>query len=145
VKGKTFALWGLAFKPRTDDLREAPSKTIIEALLAKGAKIKAFDPKATMVARQIFGNQIAYSETAYEALEEADALLLVTEWNEFRRPDFDKMKKLMKRAVIFDGRNQYEIERMGRRGFEYYCVGRPGVDAVEVDETEAQQRERTGV
>ncbi len=144
VKGKTFAMWGLAFKPRTDDLREAPSKTIIEALLAKGAHIKAFDPKATDVARQLFGEKIAYTETAYEALHDADALLLVTEWNEFRRPDFDKMKSLMKRAVIFDGRNQYEIERMGRRGFEYYCVGRPGVDAAEVDESE-NQRERAGV
>ena len=132
VAGKTFALWGLAFKPRTDDLREAPSKTIIETLLAKGAKVKAFDPKAAMTARQIFGNSITYSENSYDALENADALLLVTEWNEFRRPDFEKMKKLMKRAVIFDGRNQYEVERMGRRGFEYYCIGRPGVDAAEV-------------
>lgn len=144
LKGKTFALWGLAFKPRTDDLREAPSKTIIETLLAKGAKIKAFDPKATMTARQIFGNTITYCETSYEALEGADALLLVTEWNEFRRPDFDKMKKLMKRAVIFDGRNQYEIERMGRRGFEYFCVGRPPVDALPEDEAQPE-RESAGV
>jgi UDPglucose 6-dehydrogenase len=144
LQGKTFALWGLAFKPRTDDMREAPSKTIIETLLAKGAKIKAFDPKATMTARQIFGNKISYCETSYEALEGADALLLVTEWNEFRRPDFDKMRKLMKRAVIFDGRNQYEIERMGRRGFEYFCIGRPPVDVLPDDETQPE-RESAGV
>lgn len=146
LKGKTFALWGLAFKPRTDDLREAPSKTIIEALLAKGAKIQAFDPKATETARQIFGNSITYCETSYEALEGADALLLVTEWNEFRRPDFEKMRKLMKRAVIFDGRNQYEIERMGRRGFEYFCIGRPTPDVPSDEEgTSEIQRESAGV
>ena len=129
VSGKTFALWGLAFKPRTDDLREAPSKTIIETLLAKGAKIQAFDPKAATTARQLFGDRITYTETSYGALQDADALLLVTEWNEFRRPDFEKMKKLMKGAVIFDGRNQYEIERMSKRGFEYFCIGRPAVDS----------------
>jgi UDPglucose 6-dehydrogenase len=146
LKGKTFALWGLAFKPRTDDMREAPSKTIIETLLAKGAIIKAFDPKAAMTARQIFGNRITYCETSYEALTGADALLLVTEWNEFRRPDFDKMKKLMKRPLIFDGRNQYEIERMGRRGFEYFCVGRPAVDALPEDESPSEpQKESAGV
>lgn len=130
LEGKTFALWGLAFKPRTDDMREAPSHTIIETLLTKGAKIRAFDPKATATARQIFGDRITYCETSYEALENADALLLVTEWNEFRRPDFDKMKSIMKRALIFDGRNQYEIERMSRRGFEYFCIGRPPVDSI---------------
>ncbi len=124
VQGRTFAVWGLAFKPRTDDLREAPSQTIIETLLAKGARIQAFDPKATEVARRIFGDRITYCKKSYEALEGADALLLVTEWNEFRRPDFDKMKRLMKRPLIFDGRNQYEVERMARRGFEYYSVGR---------------------
>ncbi len=128
LKGKTFALWGLAFKPRTDDMREAPSKTIIEALLAKGARIKAFDPKAMDLAKQIFGEQITYCETSYEALDGVDALLLVTEWNEFRRPDFEKMKALMKRPVIFDGRNQYELERMAKRGFEYFCIGRPQLD-----------------
>jgi UDPglucose 6-dehydrogenase len=146
LKDKTFALWGLAFKPRTDDMREAPSKTIIETLLAKGAKIKAFDPKATMTARQIFGNQISYCDTSYEALEGADALLLVTEWNEFRRPDFDKMRTLMRRAVIFDGRNQYEIERMGRRGFEYFCIGRPAVDALpDADSPTEPQKENASV
>ncbi len=129
VNGKTFALWGLAFKPRTDDLREAPSKTIIEVLLSKGANITAYDPKAMDVAKQIFGDTITYSAAPYDALRDADALLLVTEWNEFRRPDFDKMKSAMKHAVIFDGRNQYESERMRQRGFEYYCIGRPSIEA----------------
>jgi UDPglucose 6-dehydrogenase len=134
LQGKTFAVWGLAFKPRTDDMREAPSRTIIEALLEKGARVRAYDPKATEIARNLFGDRITYCENSYEALEGVDALLLVTEWNEFRRPDFDKMRGLMKRPLIFDGRNQYEIERMGRRGFEYFCVGRPQVvDAPEVE------------
>ena len=146
VSGKTIALWGLAFKPRTDDMREAPSHTIIETLLAKGATVKAFDPKAIMTARQIFGSRITYTETSYEALEGADALLLVTEWNEFRRPDFEKMKRLMKRAVIFDGRNQYEVERMGRRGFEYFCIGRPPVDALPDEESPSEtQKENVNV
>jgi UDPglucose 6-dehydrogenase len=139
VKGKTFALWGLAFKPRTDDLREAPSKTIIDALLAKGARIKAFDPKATEVAKRIFGDKITYTTSSYDALEGADALLLVTEWNEFRRPDFDRMKKLMKRAVFFDGRNHYLKERMAKRGFEYFCIGR-----TQVDEASVQSASKSG-
>lgn len=125
IEGKTFAVWGLAFKPRTDDLREAPSITIIEALLARGAKIQAFDPKAMEVAENIFGKRITYTENAYDATKNADALLLVTEWNEFRRPDFDRVKASMKRAVIFDGRNQYETDRMIRRGFDYFSMGRP--------------------
>jgi UDPglucose 6-dehydrogenase len=143
LQGKAFGIWGLAFKPRTDDMREAPSRTIIEALLKEGATVRAFDPKATETARQIFGEQISYCETAYDALHEVDALLLLTEWNEFRRPDFEKMKKLMRRAVIFDGRNQYEIERMGRRGFEYFCIGRSQTEAV-VD-LESFDKERAGV
>jgi UDPglucose 6-dehydrogenase len=124
VKGKTFAMWGLAFKPRTDDMREAPSRMLIENLLERGAKVVAYDPKATESAQRLFGDTIEYADTSYEALKDADALLLVTEWNEFRRPDFDKMRNLMKHPVIFDGRNQYEIERMGPRGFDYFCVGR---------------------
>jgi UDPglucose 6-dehydrogenase len=146
LQGKTFAVWGLAFKPRTDDLREAPSKTIIETLLAKGAKVKAFDPKAMGVARQIFGDKITYCETSYEALEGVDALLLVTEWNEFRRPDFDKMSQLMKRPLIFDGRNQYELERMARRGFEYFCIGRPQFEELPDNESPVEpQKEQAGV
>jgi UDPglucose 6-dehydrogenase len=124
LQGKTFALWGLAFKPRTDDIREAPSITIIQTLLAEGAKIKAFDPKAADKTREIIGERITYCDNAYEAIEDADALLLVTEWNEFRRPDFDRIKQLMKRPVIFDGRNQYDSQRMIRRGFDYFCMGR---------------------
>lgn len=123
LQGKTFALWGLSFKPRTDDLREAPSETIIEALLAKGAKIHAYDPKAMKNAQHLFGDRITYANNAYDALQNADALLLVTEWNEFRRPDFEKMKKLMRSPVIFDGRNQYDAPRMVQRGFEYFCMG----------------------
>ena len=137
LKGKRFAVWGLAFKPRTDDMREAPSQTIIEALLKRGAEIRAYDPKATETARRVFGDRITYCVNSYEALGQADALLLLTEWNEFRRPDFDRMKNLMKTPIIFDGRNQYEIERMGKRGFQYFCIGRNQVDPIagEVIET----------
>jgi len=124
LKGKTFALWGLAFKPRTNDMREAPALTIIEKLLAAGASVQVFDPKAMEEAKGIIGNTVEYAENSYEALLNADALILVTEWNEFRRPDFDRIKKLLKNPVIFDGRNQYESKRMQDRGFEYFCVGK---------------------
>ena len=124
VNGKTFALWGLAFKPRTNDMREAPAITIIENLLAEGASIKAYDPKAADEAKRIFKDRIEYVSGSYEALEGADALILVTEWNEFRRPDFEKIKNNMKRPVIFDGRNQYNQERMYKNGFDYICVGK---------------------
>lgn len=124
VKGKTFAMWGLAFKPRTNDMREAPAITIIEALLQAGAIIKAHDPKAMEEARRIIGDRIEYVKNNYEALQGADALILTTEWNEFRRPDFDKVKKLLKNPVIFDGRNQYDYKRMLRRGFIYMPVGK---------------------
>jgi UDPglucose 6-dehydrogenase len=145
LNGKAFGIWGLAFKPRTDDMREAPSRTIIEALLQKGATVRAFDPKAMETARGIFGETITYCETAYEALQGVDALLLLTEWNEFRRPDFEKMKKLMRRAVIFDGRNQYEVERMRRRGFEYFCMGRSQTDLSLVEDDLDFGKERAGV
>jgi UDPglucose 6-dehydrogenase len=124
LSGKVFALWGLAFKPRTDDLREAPSVTIVEDLLKRGATVRAYDPKAMPNARLIFGDRITYCDTSYETIEGADALLLVTEWNEFRRPDFDRIKQAMRQPVIFDGRNQYDSERMIRRGFDYFCMGR---------------------
>jgi UDPglucose 6-dehydrogenase len=134
LSGKTFALWGLAFKPRTDDMREAPAITIINELLSAGAKVQAFDPKAMGTARRIFGDRIEYCKTSYEAVEGADALLLVTEWHEFRRPDFEKIKTLMNRPAIFDGRNQYDPERMVRRGFDYFCMGRNlDTDAVMAD------------
>ncbi len=124
IEGKTFAAWGLAFKPKTNDMREAPSITIINELLKRGAKIQAYDPKAFDLARTIFGDKIEYSNSAYEALTGADAMLLLTEWNEFRRPNFDKIKSLMKHHVIFDGRNQYNVKRITEKGFEYYCIGK---------------------
>jgi len=127
--GMKFAVWGLAFKPRTDDMRLAPSIAIIERLLAAGAHVHAHDPEAMHEARRIFGDRITYHRVNYDALEGADALLVVTEWNEFRRPDFDRMRGLMKRPLIFDGRNIYEPEQMRQHGFTYYSVGRRPVAA----------------
>lgn len=124
ISGMIFGVWGLAFKPKTNDMRMAPSITIINALLTLGAKVKAYDPKAFDLAKTIWGDEITYAESSYDALEDADCMLLLTEWNEFRRPDFDRIKKLLKNPIIFDGRNQYNKERMERRGFEYYCIGR---------------------
>lgn len=124
LRGMRFAVWGLSFKPRTDDMREAPSITIIEALLRANAEVHAHDPEALGEARKIFGDRIHYHRVNYDALRGADALLIVTEWNEFRRPDFDRMKQLMKHPVIFDGRNIYDPEDMQARGFIYYSVGR---------------------
>ncbi|MDR1327901.1 MAG: UDP-glucose/GDP-mannose dehydrogenase family protein [Heliobacteriaceae bacterium] len=124
LSGKTFAVWGLAFKPKTNDMRMAPAITIVNALLERGAKIQAYDPKAFDMAMELWGSRITYCKSSYEALEDADCLLLLTEWNEFRRPDFDKVKELMKTPVVFDGRNQYDSERMSQRGFEYHCVGK---------------------
>ena len=124
LNGKTFAIWGLAFKPKTNDMREAPAITIINALLERGAKIQAYDPKAMDSAKEIFDNKITYSKSAYDALNNADCMLLLTEWNEFRRPDFDKIKSLMKEHVIFDGRNQYNSKRLIEKGFEYYQIGK---------------------
>ena len=124
LSGKVFGIWGLAFKPKTNDMREAPSITIINALLERGAKIKAFDPKAVEEAKFYFNNKITYTNNAYEALEGADGMLLLTEWNEFRRPDFEKIKTMMKTPVIFDGRNQYDTKRLEEKGFEYHQIGR---------------------
>ena len=124
LTSKTIAVWGLAFKPKTDDMREAPAITIINSLLEKGAKIKAFDPKAVETAKVIFADKIEYSKNAYDAVEKAEALLLLTEWNEFRRPDFEKIKSTMKNPVIFDGRNQYDPKRLQEKGFKYYCIGK---------------------
>lgn len=124
LAGKTFAVWGLAFKPKTNDMREAPAITIINNLLKLGAKINAYDPKATEEAKFYFKDTITYVKSSYEALENADALLLLTEWNEFRRPDFDKMKNLLKTPIIFDGRNQYNKERLQSRGFECIQIGK---------------------
>ena len=124
LTGKTFAVWGLSFKPKTDDLREAPSITIINDLLKRGAKVKAFDPKAMETAKFYFKDRITYSIGAYEALEGADALLLLTEWNEFRRPDFERVKSLLKQPIIFDGRNQYNAARVREKGFKYFQIGK---------------------
>lgn len=128
LKGKVFAVWGLAFKPQTDDMREAPSVVVIEALLKAGAKVKAYDPVATPTARAILGDKITYGTNPYAVLRDADALILVTEWNEFRNPDFERMARLLKAPVIFDGRNQYELAEMKERGFTYYSIGRPAVE-----------------
>lgn len=130
VRGKRFAIWGLAFKPRTDDMREAPSLTIIRELSKLGASFHAFDPEAMTVAKAIFAKSdvdIKFAENSYDALEGADALVLVTEWNEFRRPNFPKMSQLLKAPVIFDGRNLFEPSKMLRLGFVYHSVGRATV------------------
>ena len=126
LKGRTFALWGLAFKPNTDDMREAPSRTIMEKLWAAGAKVRAYDPVASEEARRIFGarNDLAICASAYEAIEGADALVIATEWQEFRSPDFDRLKAGLKQPAIFDGRNLYDPQLLKRFGFSYYAVGR---------------------
>jgi UDPglucose 6-dehydrogenase len=124
LSGKTIALWGLAFKPRTDDMREAPAIPIIERLLEQGASVRAYDPAAAPVAKKIFGNRIAICERSYDALAGADALAIVTEWNEFREPDFEKMRALLKSPVVFDGRNIYSPGHMRELGFTYFSIGR---------------------
>ncbi len=124
LKGRTIGLWGLSFKPRTDDMREAPAITIIEKLLAAGARVQAFDPEAMKVARGIFGSRVALVDRSYDALRGADALAIVTEWNEFREPDFARMRTLLSEPVIFDGRNLYNPATMKQHGFTYYSIGR---------------------
>jgi UDPglucose 6-dehydrogenase len=124
VKGKKIAVWGLAFKPKTDDMRMAPSIDIIDMLLKKGALISAFDPEAINNTKKIFGDKINYAKNGYDCLKDADALAVVTEWNEFRRPDFDKIKRLMSQYVIFDGRNVYNPEKLLKLGFTYYGIGK---------------------
>jgi len=127
LKGRTLAVWGLAFKPRTDDCREAPSLAVIERLLDAGASVRAHDPEAAERAREVLGDRISYCPIDYDCLKSADALIVVTEWDEFRRPDYEKMKALMKSPVIFDGRNIYDPARMKKEGFTYYAMGRPPV------------------
>ena len=124
LNGKTIALWGLAFKPKTDDMREAPAITIVEKLLEMGASVRAYDPEATEPARRVFGDRITYCSHSYDALEGADALAVITEWNEFREPDFKKIKAILKSPVIFDGRNIYPPDQMRGLGFEYSSIGR---------------------
>jgi UDPglucose 6-dehydrogenase len=123
IAGKTIAIWGLSFKPRTDDMREAPAITVIEMLLDAGATVRASDPVAMDVARELFGDRISYHQKNYDALEGADALLLLTEWNEFRYPDFELMKATMKEPIIFDGRNILNRRRLEEEGFTYYGIG----------------------
>ena len=123
IKGKNFAMWGLSFKPKTDDMREAPSLVIIEKLLAAGANVKAYDPIAMKEAKHILGEQIEFTKNENNALIDADALLIVTEWPDFRSPDFQVVKKLMRGNAIFDGRNIYDITEMQELGFDYYCIG----------------------
>jgi UDPglucose 6-dehydrogenase len=124
LAGRTIALWGLAFKPRTDDMREAPSISIINRLLALGASVRAYDPEAGPTARRIFGSRIEICEKSYDALIGADALAIVTEWNEFREPDFEKMRTLLGAPLVFDGRNLYSPEHMRALGFTYFSIGR---------------------
>lgn len=125
LHGRAVAVWGLSFKPRTDDMREAPALTMVEGLLGKGAKVRCHDPVAQPVARRHFNDRVEYSLTPYDALEGAEALFLLTEWNEFRHPDFERMKSLMKSPVVFDGRNVFDPKKMRERGFTYFGVGRP--------------------
>jgi UDPglucose 6-dehydrogenase len=124
LRGKLIAVWGLAFKPHTDDVREAPALYIIEALLKEGARIKAHDPEAAENVKKIIGDRIEYAGDPYEAAAGADAILIATEWPEFRTPDFDRLSTLLKNKVIFDGRNLYDLSLMRDLGYSYFSIGR---------------------
>jgi UDPglucose 6-dehydrogenase len=128
LAGKHFAVWGLAFKPNTDDIREAPALEIIRELLSAGATVSAYDPEAINNVKGVLGDKITYGETQYDCLQDADALIVATEWNEFRTPDFDKILSLLKDTVIFDGRNVFDVEQMEKKGFHYESIGRPLVN-----------------
>ncbi len=134
LEGKTIAIWGLAFKPRTDDIREAPALVLIDQLLAAGASVRVHDPEALANVREIYGDRLIYCDRPYGALEQADALAIVTEWNEFRTPDFEIMQRLLRHPVIFDGRNLYDPAQMAELGFHYQGIGRvvpePTTDSV---------------
>jgi UDPglucose 6-dehydrogenase len=127
ARGKTVAIWGLAFKPRTDDVREAPALVLIDALLAEGVNLRVHDPEALANVREIYGDKLTYCDRPYGCLEQADALAIVTEWNEFRNPDFEVMARLLRQPVIFDGRNLYDPSRMAALGFTYQGIGRTAV------------------
>jgi UDPglucose 6-dehydrogenase len=129
IKGMKFAVWGLAFKPNTDDIREAPALAVIEELLAGGAAVSAFDPEAMENVKKEYGQQVQFTQNQYEALNEADALVICTEWNEFRTPDFEKMASLLKSKTIFDGRNLYDPAQMESLDFYYASIGRRTVGA----------------
>jgi len=126
LSGRTIACWGLSFKPRTDDMREAPAITIIERLLMAGAVVCAHDPEAIGEAKKIFGNRIEYNHNQYDILANADALTIITDWNEYRNPDFDRIKAALKTPLIVDGRNLYKPARMASAGFRYIPLGRYG-------------------
>jgi UDPglucose 6-dehydrogenase len=128
LKGKTIALWGLAFKPHTDDIREAPALYNIKELRKAGAKVVVYDPEAMENVRGVVGKKVKYAKTPYEAIEGADALMIMTEWPEFRTPDFEKMEAALKNKVIFDGRNLYELKDMRELGYTYFSVGRETVN-----------------
>lgn len=130
LKGKTIALWGLAFKPNTDDIREAPATYLIDEFLSAGASVKAFDPEAMKNVKAIYGEKVAFVENQYEALENADFLVIATEWNVFRSPDFKKIKDTLKMSLIFDGRNLYDLDMMNELGFEYHSIGRKTIQHV---------------
>jgi UDPglucose 6-dehydrogenase len=123
LKGKTIGIWGLSFKPQTDDMREAPSLVLIKKFIEAGAKVKAYDPVAIHEAKRILGDTIEYGQDQYDALIDADCLLLVTEWSEFKFPNFNIIRKLLKKEVIFDGRNIYDQSEMKKKGFDYFCIG----------------------
>jgi UDPglucose 6-dehydrogenase len=127
LSGKKIAIWGLAFKPDTDDIREAPALYIINELLAAGAKINAFDPEAMNNVKAIYGKKISFSKDQYTALEGADALVICTEWAAFRTPDFEEMQKMMNQKVIFDGRNLYHLDQMKKLAFTYFSIGRKNI------------------
>ncbi|MEJ7694364.1 UDP binding domain-containing protein, partial [Daejeonella sp.] len=128
LKGKKIAIWGLAFKPETDDIREAPSLYIIDELLKDGAQVWAFDPEAMTNVQKLKGDNIHYGANQYDILEGADALMIVTEWSVFRTPDFEKMSSIMKNKVIFDGRNLYDLPKMIDCGYYYNSIGRKVID-----------------
>jgi UDPglucose 6-dehydrogenase len=127
LKGKTLAFWGIAFKPRTDDIREAPALSLMRRAMEAGAAVRAHDPVANENARREFGGSATLCDDMYETLEGADALVVCTDWDEFKNPDFERIARLMKRRVIFDGRNLYRRQHMGDLGFAYYSVGRAPV------------------
>jgi UDPglucose 6-dehydrogenase len=124
LKGLSVAVWGVSFKPRTDDIREAPAVVLIEQLLEAGVSVRAHDPEALDNLQARFGDRVAYFSSVYPTLDGADALAICTEWNEFRSPDFEEMRKRMNRPIIFDGRNLYSLQTMRKQGFEYYGIGR---------------------
>ncbi len=124
LKGKTFGIWGLAFKPDTDDIREAPALYLIDDLLEAGAKVRVYDPEAMPNVKEIYGDKVIFCKEKYEAIANADALVIVTEWGEFISPSFEVMDRLLKNKIIFDGRNVYNVEDMKNKGYHYESIGR---------------------